>query len=397
LETVKTVVQNYRPEPRLLDLMEQFRQMINLSIAIGLETGITSLKSLSKAGYHRLKVFDTRSKYRLCAISRAAGILKNYRNLSKKHRVKVPYCRRAGLTICYGLKIRNNELILPGGFHILLNNHTLSLLDVPSHRIRSATLTGSRICVSFSKEKRLIDPKGMLGIDRNLNNATAADSHGNILVHDLSKVVIVKSASRRTIARFKRDDVRIRQRIAAKYGRIQRNRTQWLLHNATKKLVEHARKYDLGVALENIKGIRRLYRRGNGQSTYYRGRMNSWPFYEVGRQVSYKASWDGLPTVDVNPKGTTSKCSVCGDRMVFSKESRMLHCPSCSYQVDRDVNAARNILSAGLKFSLLGLSDEAVKGNPTPMVIPGVDDSQSSLPVEAHVEQRKDLTELKHY
>jgi len=238
-----------------------------------------------------------------------------------------------------------------------------------------------------------MDPKGMLGIDRNLNNVTAVDSLGNILVHDLSKVIMIKSSSRQTVARFKRDDCRIRSRIAGKYGRIKRNRTQWLLHNATKKLVEHARKYRLGVALENIKDIRRLYRRGNGQSADYRGRMNSWPFYETGRQVSYKASWEGLPVIHVNPKGTTSKCSVCGDRMVFSKESRMLYCPSCRYQVDRDVNGARNILSAGLRFSLLGLSDEAVKGNPTLMVIPGVDDSQSSPQSGVQHEQPNDLTE----
>jgi len=229
----------------------------------------------------------------------------------------------------------------------------------------------------------------MLGIDMNLNNTTAADSLGNILVHDLSKVTLIKSSSRQTIARFRRDDARVRQRIAGKYGRIQRNRTQWLLHNASRKLVDHARTKRLGIALENIKGIRRLYQKGNGQSHYYRGRLNSWSYYELDRQLSYKASWEGLPVVHVDPKGTTSKCSVCGDRMVFSKESRMLHCPSCGSHVDRDVNAARNILFAGLRFSLLGLSDEAVKGNPMAMVIPGVDDSQSSPAVEAHPKQLK--------
>jgi len=369
--------------------MEQFRQMVNLCIIIGLETRRTSLKSLSNVTYYRLKVFGTRSKYRLCAISRAAGILKNFRSLSKKHRVRTPYCHRAGLTMCYGLKIKDHELIMPGDFRIRLNSYTLSVLREPGLRIRSVTLTGSRIGLSFSKETRLIDAKGMLGIDRNLNNITAIDSLGNTLVHNLSKVTMIKSSSRQTVARFKRDDSRIRRRIAGKYGRIQRNRTQWLLHNASKKLVDHSRTNSLGIAIENVKGIRRLYHKGNGQGTRYRGRLNSWPFYELDRQISYKASWEGLPVVHVNPKGSTSKCSICGDRMVFSKESRMLHCPTCGYHVDRDVNAARNILSAGLRFSPLGLSVEAVKGNPTLMVIPGVDDSQSSLPSEAQHEQPK--------
>ena len=369
--------------------MEEFRQMVNLSIGIGLEAGKTSLKSLSLVCYHRLKVFSTRSEYRLCAISRAAGILKNYRNLSKKHRVRVPYCHRAGLTICYRVKIKDDEVILPGGFHIILNNYVLNVLRQADITIRSATLTLSRIGISFSKETPLIRPKGMLGIDRNLNNVTAVDSLGNTLIHDLSKVTMVKLSSRRTVAKFTRDDHRIRRRIAGKYGRIQRNRAQWILHNASKKLVDHARTNSLGGALENIKGIRRLYQKGNGQGTYYRGRLNSWPYYELDRQVSYKMSWIGLPVFHVNPKGTTIRCSVCGDRMVFSKESRMLRCPSCGYQVDRDVNAARNILSAGLRFSLLGLSVEAVKGNPTLMVIPGVDDSQSSHSMEAQPEQPK--------
>src|SRR2546427_11833480 len=55
LEAIKTVVQNHRPEPKLLDLAERFRQMVNLSITIRLERGRTSLKSLCLVSYHRLK------------------------------------------------------------------------------------------------------------------------------------------------------------------------------------------------------------------------------------------------------------------------------------------------------------------------------------------------------
>ena len=124
VETVKTVVQPYKPEPRLLELTELFRQMVNTSIAVGLETGRTSLKSLSLVSYSHLKIFRTDSRYRLCAISRAASILKNYRNLSNKHRVRTPYCRRAGLTICYGVKVNDDGILcLPGGFGIPLNRY----------------------------------------------------------------------------------------------------------------------------------------------------------------------------------------------------------------------------------------------------------------------------------
>ncbi len=262
---------------------------------------------------------------------------------------------------------------MSGGFHIPLNNYVLDVLRQPNIKLRSATLTASKVCISFSKETSTIKCKGMLGIDRNLNNVTAVDSFGNIIIDDLSKVTLIKAASRRTISRFKRNDSRIRRQIASKYGRIQSNRTQWLLHQTSKKIIEHAKTNRLIVVLENIKRIRRLYHKGNGQGRYYRGRLNSWSFYEIERQISYKASWDGLSVVHVSPRGTTSKCSICGDHLAFSKESgRILSCPSCGSRTDRDVNAA------GLRFSLKGLAGEAVKGDPSRPVIPGVDVSQSS-------------------
>src|SRR3989442_13952546 len=109
----------------------------------------------------------------------------------------------------------------------------------------------------------------MLGIDRNLNNITAADSFGNIIVNDLSKVTVIKAASRRTIARFKRNDSRIRRQIASKYGRIQTNRTQWLVHNVSKKIVRHAKTSRLNIAPQNIKHIRRIYPKRSGPAHSY--------------------------------------------------------------------------------------------------------------------------------
>ena len=89
---VKAVQQNYTPNSELLGLLEQFRQMVNDSIRIGLAENVTSLKSLSLKAYRQLEQYDAMSYYKLCAISKAAGILKNCRKAERiGKRVKQPY------------------------------------------------------------------------------------------------------------------------------------------------------------------------------------------------------------------------------------------------------------------------------------------------------------------
>jgi putative transposase len=119
--------------------------------------------------------------------------------------------------------------------------------------------------------------------------------------------------------------------------------------------------------MENIRGIRRLYRRGNGQGNDYRARLNSWSFYELQRQIEYKARWEGIPVAYVAARGTSVNCSICGSR-TYPNGQRTLHCSRCGISVDRDVNAARNILAkgGGVRFTPDGPPEvrrEAVKGN----------------------------------
>ena len=65
--------------------------------------------------------------------------------------------------------------------------------------------------------------------------------------------------------------------------------------------------------------------------------------------LSYKAENAGRTVIKVNPAYTSQTCSRCGYRQKLQLSDRAYHCPCCSLSIDRDVNAALNILSLGLQ------------------------------------------------
>ncbi len=63
----------------------------------------------------------------------------------------------------------------------------------------------------------------------------------------------------------------------------------------------------------------------------------------------YKAERAGKYCVKVNPRNTSKACSVCGNIMEDqSLDDREYHCSKCGLTMDRDDNAAVNVLNAGL-------------------------------------------------
>ncbi len=364
---VKAVQQNYTPNSQLLGLLEQFRQMVNNAIRIGLAENVTSLKSLSLKAYNQLDQYDVMSYYKLCAISKAAGILKNYKKSKRRGKpVKQAYAKRPQLTTCYGFKICNGSLLLPikprSKIRIPLNHHTLQVLSETGLTARSVTLTATTITIAYTKNIPTLEPSGLMGIDRNLDNVTVADSNASIIRHNLAEATEIKTMYREVKSHLTRNDARVRERVYAMYGVRQRNRVRQLLHRTSKQIIAEAKRSSSAIVMERLTGIRELYRRGNGQGRNYRARMNSWSFAELQRQVEYKARWEGLLIIYVKPHGTSVKCSICGSRMK-PEENRILKCQSCGFMVDRDVNAARNILAAGtraLRFGAVAPATEAM-------------------------------------
>lgn len=358
----KSVKQNYRPAPRILSLMEDFRQMTNDCIRVGLTNYASTLKRLSTLSYKQLERYQVPSYYKLCAISRAAGILSSRtKSIRRGHSTKSPYVKRPTLTSCYGFRVSGGRVLVPVGGRgfekISLNAHTLQVLSDSALKVNSFTLTENSLSLCISKEvaeTKTDELAGTIGVDRNLRNVTVGNAE-KVSFYDMTRVVEIGENTRSIVRSFKRNDVRVRRSLFSKYGRRKRERTAQILHIVSRHIVEGAKKNSQAIVFEDIRGIRGLYRKGNSQRRTYRYAMNSWQYGEIKRQIEYKAAWAGVLVIRLTKsetRGTSSLCPRCGERLQSDRERpRQLWCNKCGRREDRDVVAVMNISRRGwLRF-----------------------------------------------
>lgn len=125
--------------------------------------------------------------------------------------------------------------------------------------------------------------------------------------------------------------------MVAKYNEKIVNQRHNYLHKLTKKLVEQ---YDV-IKIEDLKTKNLLRNHKLARAIA----NQSWR--ELRSQLEYKCAWYGKQLVTVNPRKTSQICSSCGyDDGKHTLDIREWTCPQCGSHHDRDINAAKNILSA---------------------------------------------------
>lgn len=370
MQVAKSVWQYHDKGDDFKPVFEYFKYCSNEAIRIGLEENITSKYALRKRLYHQLRI-DSKfhCKYVYGAVFAAAAKLKMYRRMIKrKPDAKIPRFRK-NYFVLYSetCKIENDSLRIPmePGRYIFIRLTKYILDMIREGRVARFVITDEKLIISYSRLIPERKPDFFIGIDRNLDNVTSFDSRGTVIIHDLSETQRIVAKYTKVMSHFKRNDSRIKRKIFQKYGRLQRNRIQNILHCTSKKVVSQNGE----IVMENLKGIRKLFKKGNGKGRKYRRKLNSWSFYELQRQIEYKARWIGLPVKYVRPHGTSSRCAICGSKLV-PEEHRQMFCPSCTSIVDRDVNAAKNILLRGIRVMPDGIADEAMmaeSGNKQPV------------------------------
>lgn len=125
--------------------------------------------------------------------------------------------------------------------------------------------------------------------------------------------------------------------MVAKYSEKIANQRNNYLHNLTKQLVEQ---YDV-IKIEDLKTKNLLKNHKLARAIANQG------WREIRRQLEYKCAWYGKQLVTVNPRKTSQICANCGyDDGKHTLDIRQWTCPNCGVNHDRDINAAKNILSA---------------------------------------------------
>jgi putative transposase len=121
-------------------------------------------------------------------------------------------------------------------------------------------------------------------------------------------------------------------KLARAYEKLANSRLDFL-HKTSSGLV---RKYSM-ISLENL-NIKGMTQEKFGKQ------INDAGWGMLASMLCYKAESAGCRIIFVTPEGTTQQCSRCGIVVPKTLADRVHNCPSCGLVLDRDLNAAHNIL-----------------------------------------------------
>ena len=197
--------------------------------------------------------------------------------------------------------------------------------------------------------KTLKQVDGVIGIDLGIKDFVIT-SDGEVFenLHFKKSEVIKLKKLQRSLSRKKdgsNNKNKARIKLAKSYEKITNRKTNYLHYVANQLLNENQ-----VIVMEdlNIKGMMKNHKLAESICE-----MN---FGEFRRMLEYKASWYGRKLVFINRFYPSSKrCNHCG---YINKNLRLSDrqwiCPKCGSVIERDYNAALNILDEGIR--LIGLS-----------------------------------------
>lgn len=252
---------------------------------------------------------------------------------------------------------RYNSITYPqlGGFQIKNDKLWLSKIGFIRIRIHRTPIGIPKICTIFRDIDRWFacivttnDPKRtsgkeLVGIDVGLTNWLTL-SNGEVIDRPrfMSKSIEKIKQLQRELARKKKGSKnreKVRIRLAKAWRKIRLQREDYC-HKISSYL---AKRY--GVTIFEKLRIKNMVKIHNLAGAIY---DSTW--YTLKRLAAYKAE-----VIEVEPKNTTKICSNCSylpyERLDL--KTRIYKCNNCGLILDRDVNAAKNILKLGQELTLV--------------------------------------------
>ena len=306
------------------------------------------------------------ARHHINPVCRAAvAMLRSYR---KNHHgeLRIPEVKKLAMRLDAELfKIMNDRIRLtlqPNRYAWLpLNTANKHYPQYSQGRPAELLITNKKICLTFitgDERKPLGDQ--FVGSDLNFNTIDST----TVTVHTTPSLTGVNTNPITNIARIQNDFSRRRRRIQLHVKNSQkrqkklretrdrqRNRITDTLHKLTTETVRE----NLGAShvFENLKGIRKSGGRKHVRKTKtkrkskkFRTYLNRWPYRLYQSMVDYKSP---KRTLYVNPRGTSSECPVCGDKLEHPTWG-ISRCRTCGVDYARNRLSSLEIVRRGLRL-----------------------------------------------
>jgi len=242
-----------------------------------------------------------------------------------------------------GIKVKGN--------HLYVQN--VGLLKIKMHRILAGEINTAAIkreCgkwyVVFSNTVE-IEPlpvsDKIVGIDVGLNSFVVT-SDGNFIENPryLREAQKKLRVAQRSVSRKKKGSHNRRKAVsllAKKHLHVKRQRADF-----AHKVADNLIKVYGGIAVEDLK-IKNMQR--NHHLALSISDAGWGQFLSI---LAYKAEYAGRQFIQVNPNGTSQRCSRCGATVPKTLSIRIHRCPCCGLTIDRDFNSALDIKRLGLSL-----------------------------------------------
>ena len=317
----------------LLETIERFNAACN-AIAEG---GFRE-RTVNKFRLHKLVYYDIRERFGLpaqMAVRAVSKVCEAY----KRDRSKMPSIRPHG-AIVYDQRVLSWKGLDRVSILTLQGRQVIPIVFGGYQAARLKRIRGQAdliyrdgtfylAVVVDAPEPSTNEPGDWLGVDLGIVNI-AADSDGNTYSGGHLNGLRHRYAKLR--ARLQAKGTKSAKRLLKKRQQKEQRFARHVNHYISKALVAKAKGTGRGIALENLKGIRKRVTVRKAQ----RRVQHSWAFHQLRSCIEYKARLAGVPVALVDPRNTSRTCPACGHVAKANRRTQALFCcVSCGFAAPR--------------------------------------------------------------
>ena len=334
----------------ILPSIIEYTSAYNYVCSVGWSDKDSNGVSLHKKTYEYCRnTFNLPSQLAISARMKATESVKSaLTKARKKEKVTCPKSKALGIRLdanSFSIWFERNEISI-----LTIDKRIKAKISIPEYfkqyvdwKRGSADLfiKKGKVYLSITMKQDITEVKSngnVIGIDRGLNKIAVTSNNlffggGHVrIVSNRYKEIRKKLQSKGT-----KSAKRHLKRLSGKENRFKKD----INHCISKKIVNSVESGST-LVLEKLKGIRKKAKLRKKQRT----ELNSWTFFQLEQFIEYKAEARSIKVEYVCPRYTSQKCSnpECGHTCRSNRKSQSnFKCTKCSFQLNADLNASRNI------------------------------------------------------